>query len=184
MRKLSYAWLVFVMGVIACSTSNVTVDQGLYDDFDLSSYKTYSFLDVNVDGTHNESFKLSVDFLKEEISKQMVSRNLTEDPSNPELLINLGIVVEEKEQTRETSLATDPFMYTGQRNYTWQSQEIVVNKYKEGTLTVHLVDAKTNKAVWVGVVSKIIPNKQEKKQAAIEDAVLEVFESIDNNRIN
>ena len=93
--------------------------------------------------------------------------------------INLGIVIENKEQTRETNLATDPFMYTGQRNYTWSSQEIVVNKYKEGTLTVHLIDAKNNQAAWVGVVSEIIPNKQEKKQIAIEKAIVEVFESID-----
>jgi hypothetical protein len=54
-------------------------------------------------------------------------------------------------------------MYSGQRNYTWKSQEIIVNRYKEVTVTVHLVDAQPIKAEWVGVVAKIIPSKQEKK---------------------
>ena len=168
------------MCLMACTASNVTVEPGLYDEFNLAKYKTYSFLEVDQDGSEVPAFSQSVVYLKEEIAKQMSTRGLSEDNSNPDLKINLGIVIENKEQTRETSLATDPFMYTGQRNYTWQSQEIVVGKYKEGTLTMHLIDAPTNKAEWVGVVSKVIPSKQEKKQAAIEEAVSEIFESIDN----
>ncbi|PZX51932.1 DUF4136 domain-containing protein [Algoriphagus chordae] len=180
MRKLTYVWLSLVMGLISCSTTNVTVESGLYDDFDLTDYNSYAFLDVEVEEAHNASFELSVNYLKDEINKQMEARGLSEDKTNPQLKINLGIAVEEKEQTRETNLTTDPFMYMGQRNYTWQSQEIVVNKYREGTLTVHFVDAQSNKAAWVGLVSKIIPTKQEKKQAAIKAAVQEVFEAIDN----
>jgi hypothetical protein len=167
--------------LMGCTATNVTVEPGLYDDFKLSTYKTYSFLEVDQSETEVPAFSQSVVYLKQEIAKQLAARGLSEDNSDPELKINLGIVIENKEQTRETSLATDPFMYTGQRNYTWQSEEIVVNNYKEGTLSIHLVDAKTNEAAWVGVVSKIIPSKQEKKQEAIEDAVHEVFESIDSN---
>jgi hypothetical protein len=180
MRNLTYLWLALIIGISSCSTTNIIVEKGLYEEFDLSNYKTYSFLEVDQSQSEIPAFSESVDYLKKEITKQMVSRGLSEDNSAPDLKINLGIVIENKEQTRETNLATDPFMYSGQRNYTWKSQEIVVNRYKEGTLTVHLVDAQTNKAEWVGVVAKIIPSKQEKKQAAIEEAVSEVFEAIDN----
>lgn len=179
MRKLTFIGLV--VGIMSCSTAHVTVEPGLYDDFDLSAYKSYTFLEVDQSESEVPAFSQSVKYLKQEIAKQLAARGISENNSDPDLEINLGIVIENKEQTRETSLATDPFMYTGQRNYTWQSQEIVVGKYKEGTLTVHLIDTETNKAAWVGVVSKVIPDKQEKKQAAIEDAVLEVFQSIDTN---
>lgn len=180
MRNLTFLWLALVIGISSCSTTNIIVEKGLYEEFDLSNYKTYSFLEVDQSQSEIPAFSESVDYLKKEIAKQMVSRGLSEDNSAPDLKINLGIVIKNKEQTRETNLATDPFMYSGQRNYTWKSQEIVVNRYKEGTLTMHLVDAQTNKAEWVGVVAKIIPSKQEKKQAAIEEAVSEVFEAIDN----
>ena len=180
MKKISYAWVVLLLAVVSCTTSNVVVEKGIYDEFDLSKYTSYSFMDVDVNNSHNENFKLATNYLKEEIRKQLDSRGMSEDESNAQLKINLGIAVEDKVQTRETNLTTDPFMYTGQRNYTWKSEEVVVNKYKEGTLTVHLVDSQTNKAAWVGVVSKVIPSKQEKKQDAIETAVQEIFDSIDN----
>ena len=38
------------------------------------------------------------------------------------MLINIGIVVEEKIQTREMNLRTDPPMHIGQRNYKWESK--------------------------------------------------------------
>ena len=180
MTKSPILLLILLLVLMACTSTNVTVEPGLYDDFSLSNYKTYSFLEVDQSETEIPAFSQSVVYLKQEIAKRMSNHGLTESNSSPDLKINLGIVIEKKEQTRETSLATDPFMYTGQRNYTWQSQEIVVNNYKEGTLTVHLVDSKTNEAVWVGVVSKIIPSKQEKKQVAIQGAVNEIFEAIDN----
>jgi hypothetical protein len=179
MRILSYVCFGLVLGLVSCSTSKVSIDQGLYDDFDLDSYKSFSFLPVDQSNSEVPAFSESVVYLKEEITKQMNARGLSENNSGADLNINLGIVIQNKNQTRETSLATDPFMYFGQRNYTWQSQEIVVNKYKEGTLTMHLVDPSSNKAVWIGVISEIIPNKQEKKQELIEKAVLQIFESID-----
>ncbi|MEP2295913.1 DUF4136 domain-containing protein, partial [Algoriphagus sp.] len=127
MRKLNYIWLALILGFMSCTTTNVIVEPGVYDDFNIADYKTYSFLEVDQSNTEVPAFSQSVVYLKKEIAKQLAARGLSEDPSSPELKINLGIVIENKEQTRETNLATDPFMYTGQRNYTWSSQEIVVN---------------------------------------------------------
>lgn len=180
MKKLNSINLILLaFWVTSCVSSNVTVEKGADGEFALQGYKTYQFLDVEVENSHNEGFTLAVNFLKEEINKQMAARGLELAATDADLQINLGIVVEEKEQTRTTSLATDPFTYTGQRNYTWQSEEIVVNKYREGSMTMHLVDAATNEAVWVGTVSKIIPSKTEKKQQAIAEAVQDIFQEIE-----
>lgn len=166
---------------MSCTTSQVTVEPGLYEDFKLGDYKTYSFMEVESENPEFFEFERSVVVIKEAFSKELKARGLTESKNNPELKINLGISVEEKNQTRETSLATDPFTYMGQRNYTWKSETVVVNTYKQGTLAVHLIDSKTNKAVWVGITSKVIPPKDAKKQEAVEDAVSEVFAALDSN---
>ncbi len=180
MKRSNLYPLYFLVIVISfCSTPQVIVEHSEYENFNLQEYTTFSFMKIDQSETEVPLFAQAIDFLKQEITTQMTSRGLSEDPAAGELKINLGLVIENKEQTRETNLATDPFMYSGQRSYTWKSEEVVVNKYKEGTLTMHLVDSETNAAVWVGTVSDIIPTKQEKKQAAIEAAVSSLFEKVD-----
>lgn len=181
MKKLQLTYFLLVLLMSSCMSPRVIVEPGKYTNFNLKDYSTYSFMEVEVKTPGNAFFQQSVDYLKEDISKAMKVRGLTLDDANPDLKINLGVVVEEKEQTRETNLATDPFMYSGQRNYTWKSEEIVVNKYKEGTLTMHLVDAKSNEAVWVGVTSKTVPKKQEKKEVAISEAISDIFAELDKS---
>jgi hypothetical protein len=37
---------------------------------------------------------------------------------------------------------------TGGRNYSWLAREVAVGRYRDGTVTVHLVDRTQNKLVW------------------------------------
>jgi len=178
MKISSLFYLVILFGFISCTTSQVTVPNGQYESFDIGDYKSFSFLDIETEKTDNPNFHHSVTLLQEEITSQFSEIDIPEGDANPSLGVNIGITVEDKVQTRETSLATDPFTYTGQRNYTWKSEEIVVNTYKQGTLTIHLIDLASNEAVWVGIVSKVIPNKEEKRETAIKDAVEAIFNKI------
>lgn len=169
--------ILFLLG--SCTSSLVTIENDSYKDFDLSAYESFGFFEVNESEPDNPNFKKAVELLKQEISQAMESRGLSES-SNPELKINLGLVVEDKVQTRETNLATDPFMYTGQRRYTWSVEEIPVGTYREGSLTMHLVDSNSTQAVWVGTIERVVPKKDEKKAEAIKFAVAELFKEIDN----
>jgi hypothetical protein len=164
--------------VSCASTSPVVLQDDIYSDFDLKSYKTFDFISIEGEDTGRPEFEENIRYLQDAISKKMVERGLRQ-AENPDLKINLGITVEDKVQTRETSLATDPFMYTGQRNYTWQVEEVQVGTYKEGSLTMHLVDPKKNQAAWVGSISRALPNKGKNTPSTIDDAVNLLFERID-----
>ncbi|MBN3583093.1 DUF4136 domain-containing protein [Algoriphagus aestuarii] len=164
----------------SCTSSLVTVEDDAYNNFDLTAYNTFGFMDIENTNPSNPEFEKAINLLKQEIETSMEARGLSKS-ENPDLKVNLGLVVEEKVQTRTTSLATDPFMYTGQRNYTWQSEEVPVNTYKEGSVTLHLVDTKSNQAVWVGSIDRVVPKKEEKKAEAIKFAVAELFNNIDQN---
>lgn len=170
--------LILLILSFSCSSSLVTLEDSSYENFDLSAFKSYDFFEVENTDPTNPNFQLAIDLLKKDIAEAMEARGLNKS-SDADLKINLGLVVEEKVQTRTTSLATDPFMYTGQRNYTWQSQEVPVNTYKEGSLSMHLVDTKSNQAVWVGTINRVVPKKEEKKAEAIHFAVAELFKEID-----
>jgi hypothetical protein len=91
--------------------------------------------------------------------------------------VNIGIQVESKTQTRETDWRTDGrYKYTGQRNYSWKSEEVVVGYYKEGTVTIHVVDAAKNSMVWKGTVKDILPSKASKVAELAKAAMKSLFE--------
>lgn len=165
----------------ACSTTQVTVDPS-NPAVELSDYKTFDFFDLEAEGDTTSAFHQSMAYLKSEVIEQMNSRGLTQDTDDPDLKINLGIMVEEKTQTRQTSLS-DPgeWNYIGQRNYKWESRTVEVGTYKEGSITIHLVDNATNEAVWIGIIEGILPRKAEKRQRAMEKAVATLFAKIDES---
>lgn len=177
MKYIKYFIFSLLVVSMGCSSSQSISDQ--YSEFSLSDYKTFDFFEVSSENTNPEDFEQNIQFLETEIVKEMNKRGLSQSSESPDLKINLGIIIEDKIQTRTTSLATDPFMYSGQRSYTWESKEVPVNTYKEGSLTVHLVNTEKNEAVWVGIVSRVVPKKQKNKQKAITDGVSELFEKIE-----
>ena len=125
-----------------------------------SKYQTFDFLDFDVRLlTEHQINQENVDYLKSAIVKQLTAKGLKQQ-SNPDLAINIGVVVEEEVQTRETDIRD--MRYMGQRNYHWQVEEVVVGVYKKGTVSIELVDTKENEAVWEESESNVINKKQKK----------------------
>jgi hypothetical protein len=110
---------------------------------DLSNYKTFAFYQTGlVNKTELEPYKENIEKLKMAIKKEMVAHGYRQE-NNPDILINIGLFIEEKVQTRETDIRDAP-RYIGQRNYTWESEVVEVQRYKEGTVVVDLVDAENS----------------------------------------
>jgi len=142
--------------------------------FELKKYKTFDFFPFDTKNTGLLKFKQNIIHLKESIEKKMKENGLCRSSTNPDLQINLGIVVEEKKRTRENSLVTEPFLYIGQRSYSWKAEEIPVGTYEEGTITLHLVENRSNRAVWVGNIHQALPKKSKNMLKNIEE-VVEIF---------
>lgn len=172
----SLAVLAFAATLAACSPVKiVNIDKA--DEFSLTNYKTFDFVDIDVSGVNSPSFNQRVEWIKDEIMKQLVQKGLTQTSASPELLLNIGIVMEEKAQTRETTLMDAP-TYMGQRNYHWESQEVVVNHYHEGTVTMDFVDSKTNARVCEAVASSVVFKNESSGKKNIANGVEMVFEKI------
>lgn len=167
---------IFVLLFASCSGLRV-FDTDTDPGFKLSNYKTFDFYKLEATGdTIPVNFADNADIMKASITKHLIQKGLQPSPSNPDLLVNIGIVVEEKIQTRETDFR-DRTLYTGQRNYSWKSEEIEVGRYKQGTATVHLVDAHTNKLVWKSSVDGVVPENP-KVPAMIEEGMTALFEKL------
>ncbi|RIW12587.1 DUF4136 domain-containing protein [Algoriphagus lacus] len=174
--------LILALGTLSsCAPTRVVVENNKYEDFKLSNYTTFDFAQIDTPNDSLVPYQQLVDLLKENITKAMEARGHKRVTADPSLRINLGVVVADKVQKRETNVTSDPFTYSGTRSYYWESREIPVNTYREGSVTVHFVNNPGNVLVWAGTISEVVPKKQEDKLAAIQDAVDQIFKYIDLN---
>jgi hypothetical protein len=168
--------MLMLTGCSGIKISGVTKEP----EFAISKYKTFGFHETEVGGTglNDVHFKTNLDLLKSAIIKQMEAKGVTRTQSSPDLILNIGVVVEEKIQTRTTSMGNPgdrSMAYMGARSYSWQSQEVKVGEYREGSVKIDLVDAKGMKLVWTGVAESVLPEKQKNIPAVIEEAMAKLF---------
>lgn len=162
---------IAIVLLTACSSSKV-LNTEKADNVDFSTYKTFDFYQVEAKGdTISQKFSERVTKLQDAIAIKMQELGYLLSKTNPDLLVNIGIVVKEEVQTRQTDFRTDAPRYIGQRRYSWKSEEVETGRYREGTVTVHLIDAKQNKLVWKGAVEDIIPKKESRVDATIRKGV-------------
>lgn len=166
--------IIFLLS--GCST--VKIQQvNKESNFSLADYKTYEPHVVKLDSSLLQEYNTRINYLKEELTKQLANSGLTRSADNPDLIINVGLIMDEKIQTRETDFSTDA-VYTGSRNFAWQSEEVEVGRYDEGTLTLDFVDAKDNNLKCRGVAKGVKVKKDESAQKNIAQGIEKLFKEI------
>jgi len=110
---------------------------------------------------------------------ELESRGLQQG-ENPDLAVNIGVVIEEEVQTRETDYRD--IRYMGQRNYHWEVEEVVVGVYKVGTISVEMVDTEADNAVWEESSSNVL-RKQKNARKRIDKGVARIFKKFDVNKL-
>lgn len=165
---------LFLLILSACSSVRV-VDYQKEIKTDLSAYKTFSYYQTEKSGLIGPNFTSNLEYLKKSITKEMSSVGFQEVETGGNILVNIGIVVKEEVQTRETDFKTDGMRYMGQRNYHWESEEVEVDRYKEGTAKIDLVDAASNNGIWTGTVAGTVTDNKEKATERIGEAVALLF---------
>lgn len=176
--KLSSFYLALVLLVLANGCSPIKVSSSDFSPTaEAADYKTFNFLDVNVEAPEETpAGKERIDMLKNAIEREMEARGL-EKSNDPDVWVNIGVVVEDKVQTRQTDIRDAP-RYMGQRNYSWQSEEIVVDKYQEGTVTLDFVDTNSNKMVGQSVGSGVLVKNDKKARERIDQGVAQMFNNL------
>jgi len=155
--------------------SQIQISYNKADNVDFSKFKTFQVYGLDVQHTPEfEPKKEGLNLMVEEINKQMSIRGLEKTQENPDLKINIGLVISKQTQTRETSLRDAP-QYIGQRNYHWESEEIVQRRYTEGTVTLDIINTESNEMIWQAVSRGILEKKREKNKKKIIKGVKKLF---------
>lgn len=173
-------YLMFVSVLFSCTPARVVSTQEK-ENIDYSLYKTFNFMDVSFrnDDVVNDEVQ-EYNLLKTAIAREMKDLGYTQ-ADNPDLWINIGIVIEPKVQTRTTDIREAP-VYIGQRRYHWESEEVVVNRYDEGTVSIDIVDADKNERIWEGIAAGTVTDNFEKLEKRINKAMELLFKKFPSSK--
>ena len=170
---------VILMGGFGCTTVKI-LNVNKEANFSFSDYKTYDFYAIDIDTTAYPEFNKRFLILEEELMKQLGSNGLKRSVDNPDLLINIGAKLESKIQTRQTDLRTDAF-YMGQRNYKWETTDVPIGEYHEGTYTIDFVEAKDKTLKCMVVAEGVIVKKEKDSKKNTTVALEKMFKKINKN---
>ena len=172
-----FSFALIALLIYACAGVKV-VHTEKKEGFSLTHYKTYGFYKTDIDTTVLPEYNKRIDWIKNELRRRLNQKGLAEG-TDPDLLINIGIVIEEKIQTRETDFRTDAPRYMGTRNYSWKSEEVEVGRYHEGTVSIDFVSAANKALVWQGVVQSVIAKSDKTSLKNIAAGGELLFKNID-----
>ncbi len=173
MKRLCLLLLLITYLVTSCSPVSVVYKDERKGDF--SRYRTFDFKDFSVDNqTVVPTRPDAVDYLQSAIQRELVTKGFKKVEQSPDLLVNIGVVITQEVTTRTTDIRDAP-VYMGTRNYHWESEEVVVNQYREGTVLIDLIDARQNELVWEGSAKSILSKKPDKMEKRIDEALAKLF---------
>jgi tRNA U54 and U55 pseudouridine synthase Pus10 len=149
------------------------------ESVNFSAIKTFGFVGEQEKSLKDRHSNSIVDAnLKSAVTKELAKYGLKEDKNNPDVLIDYNIMVEDNVKQQSDPVYTRSFTRYFYNPYTrritpvfypsqmigYQNYEI---PYKEGTLTLHIIDNDTNKLIWQGWTSdEVNSNNITSKQVA------------------
>jgi hypothetical protein len=141
---------------------------------DMRAYKTFAFFDaVSTDQAGYTT--LVSQRLKQATRPQLEQRGYTYSENEPDLRVNFFVRVVDKQEIRSS-----PGYYGYRAGYygAWAGYPYNVEtvEYKQGTLSVDLVDAKRKQLVWQGVAEGQVSEESQKNPGpAIDKVVAQIF---------
>jgi hypothetical protein len=173
LKKIGSVFLLFAIPFLGMA--QVLVSYNKAPKIAFKKYKTYQVYGLNIKTIPEfEPKKESINFLISEIGKQMAARGYQKVKENPDLILNIGVVISSEQKTRQTDIRDAP-IYMGQRNYHWESEEIVVQNYNAGTVILDIVESENNKLIWQAVSKGMISGSIDTNRSRITKAVKKMF---------
>lgn len=145
-----------------------------------AQFQTFGFVEPL--GTDSAGYQSIVSrHLKAATRTQMEARGLRYDATSPQLLVNFNAALNDRMRVTTTPQPVMAPGYYGYRRGFYQpwplyTESTDVTQYREGTLTIDVVDASRKQLVWESTTSKAVTSKDmQNVGAAIDTAVAAAF---------
>jgi hypothetical protein len=179
--------IVFLLASCA-STAHIEKD----DSTDFRQYKTFAWMDKDGEGKNdrNRNNDLTEQKVKDAVSKELVkTAGWRESKSRPDVLLSYDVLVEKTVKEQTDPVYSRPFTRVFYNPYTrrystiyYPSQFLGYDRdqrsVREGTVTITMIDAKSDKTVWQGWTTDEVNNRNLSSKE-IQNAVRSIFRKFD-----
>ncbi len=173
-------WLATLCLLLAGCASGPTVRTDADPEADFGRYRTWDFYQpIAMEANGYTSY--TTERIRAALRDRMQALGYVHDPAAPDLKVNFQGVVEDRTDVYTVPRSDFRYYYSYRaRTYVaipvWYD-ETQVSNYRQGTLTVDLVDARLNRLVWTGSAIGRITNKKtaQERAAEIDGAVAAIF---------
>lgn len=191
MKRKILLWSGYFSFVFLLASCGTTAHIEKDDHTDFSKYKTFAWIDKDGEGKDDRNHRndLTEQQIRAAVNKELEKSGWREVKNRPDVLLSYDVLVEKG--TRETSnpVYTRPFSrivynpYT--RRYTtiyYPSQFVGYDRderaVKEGTVTISMIDSRTDKTVWQGWTTDEVSSRNLTSKE-IESSVRAIFKKFD-----
>lgn len=193
MKKITWIYagvaIMFSFFLISCGpTAHIEKDESV----DFGKYKTYAWVEKkNNNGARKERTNdLLENAVKANVNEQLQKMTGWKETSGrPDLLLTYDVMVERSQQKQSDAVYSNSYTRTfynprSRRFFSvyYPSQFVGYDNYsvpiEEGTVTVSMIDSKTDKTVWQGWTTDEIDSRRI-KSSEVESAVKTIFKKFD-----
>lgn len=176
--------IVFLVLMSACSSpAYVQKDESV----NLGNYKTYSWIDTR--SSENDESKRATAFadigIRNAVNAELSNWGWREVSDNADVLIGYDVFVERSSETQRDPVYSQPFTryYYNPYRRRWstiyypsqfQGYQVYETPVKEGTITITMFDAQTDKNVWQGWTTERLTSSQ-LSETEIRKSVRNIF---------
>jgi|GEM_PF-143011 len=198
MTHKSFSWIAAVAFTAAIIFSGCASNAHIEKDntANFSSYQTYAWVEkeeqVEKETKQSRKNELTEANIHNAVNEQLQKKGWKEVKLNPDVMINYELLVEKNQKQQQDPVYSQSYTrsyynrYTGRVNTFYYPQQFLgydsyTTTVKEGTVTITMIDNKTDKTVWQGwTTSELNDNKITGKD--IDQNVKSIFKKFDTGK--
>lgn len=186
LKKACFAVLAVVL-LASCSPKVYTQKA---DAADLNNYKSFAWVETQETHEQKGHNDIQEEKIRKAVNAELQKMGWREDDTKPEALLAYDVLIEKATKQNSNPVYSQPFsrsyynpylrrwgtlyypsQFVGYRNSQYQTNE--------GTLTVSVVDAKTEKTVWQGWTTDEVRSNKVLSDKDIQASVRNIFRKFD-----
>lgn len=175
------AWLLAAcaLALLAGCATGPRISTDADPEADFARYRTWAFYQpIAMEQSGYSSFMTQR--IRDDVRREMESRGYVYDETAPGLRVNFQGIVQEKTNVYTVPRTDFQYFYSYRHRAYYAVpfwyDEAQVNQYKEGTLTIDLVDSARNRLVWTGsAIGRVTRKVPQERAMEIDRAIAEIF---------
>lgn len=179
MRRIPLALatgLAILLTLAGCGSSGPSIRVDGDPSANIPSFRTFGYFPELTTDKAGYSTLLTAR-LKDATRRELEKKGYTYADTEPQLLVNFHVNVTDKTEIRSSPSASVGYGYYGYRSGMYGAwggypQDIETRNYKQGTLTIDVVDGARKALVWQGVAEGRVSKEAQKNPGPAIDAVV------------